>query len=1166
MKAIAEGTFTMEMIENWTGEGENKAALAIQWNAEGETNALVWGYRWDGEATGEKMIRDIAAADPRFFCMTETGTAYGSTIAGLGYDVNKSGDFAVQKDGKIYYPDEEGVIFTGGYGYDGFTCLDPEDYWQSGWYQGYWSYWLKSSDESAWGYSGVGATGRKLTDGCWDGWNFAVNMSSQPWKEMAPAAKNGPTAPSIKIQPESIVVSPGESATFAPEFKGDTLVYQWYKNEIAIPDAKTPHYTIPSVTVEDAGSYYCIVKNILDEISTDTVTLTVGNKNITAIPGSEPNTAIVTYDDSYITYSGLLTIPSTIKLNGSDYSIIGIDNMAFKGCNKLTSIILPDNLTTLGEKAFSGCTALSSIILPNEVEQIGDETFSGCSALTSITVNDKLKSIGRAAFENCIALTDIILPDNVETIGSSTFKNCEKLSSVILGNSITELGDSTFLGCSTLKNIILPSSLQKIGVRSFNGCSSLINVELGHINSIGDVAFNGCTALTSITFPNNLTSIGNYAFFSCTELLSATLGTGVFSVPNYTFNNCSKLATIVLSENITSIGQYAFQNCTSLAALPLTANITQINNYAFKGCTKLTSIEVPDQITSLGTYVFQNCTGITHAKIGSGITTLSNYTFYGCSNLEKVELSEKITSIGSYAFYNCQGLKILPITNAITTIGANAFYGCKGLTSAVLSDNITSLGGSAFYNCSSLEEVTLGSGITKLESSLFRNNSQLKKVVANGIITSLATYTFNGCSALECIYIKSESVPTASSNTFTNVPETCIIFVPETSVNAYKEANYWKNFIISPWLSSLEIVSTTPSMDFGNGEEANIDKDTKTFTITFNRNIVEKDNISATLKFEDELVNDQILTASYADNVLTLNREGERLPAGKYTLVLTTSESVLNITFNVAPWLPELEIVSTTPSMDFGNGEEANIDKDTKTFTITFNRNIVEEDNISATLKLEDELVNDQILTASYADNVLTLNREGERLSAGKYTLVLTTSESVLNITFNVEPWLPELEIVSTTPSMDFGNGEEANIDKDTKTFTITFNRNIVEEDNISATLKLENELVNDQVLTASYTDNVLTLNREGEKLPAGKYTLVLTTSESVLNITFNVINGGVGIENQSSEKIVHTKEYYTINGTALPQPIPGFNIIKITYEDGTVEVSKIYIRSSVNQ
>ena len=1424
MRAIAEGTFTMEMIENWTGEGANKAALVIQWNADNETNALVWGYRWDGEATGEKMIRDIAAADPRFFCMTETGTAYGSTIAGFGYDVNKSGDFAVQKDGTIFYPNEEGVIFTGSYGYDGYTCLDPEDYWQSGWYQGYWSYWLKSSDEGTWGYSGVGATGRKLANGCWDGWNFAIGMQSQPWKELAPAAKNGPTAPSVKVQPESLVVSPGESATFAPEFKGDTLVFQWYKNEVAIPDAKAPHYTIPSVTVEDAGSYYCIVKNILDEISTDTVTLTVGNKDITTIPGSEPNTVTVAYDESYTAYSGTLVIPSTINLNGNDYSVTGIDNMAFKGCKKLTSILLPDHLTTLGDKAFEGCTALSSMILPDEVEYIGAEAFSGCSALTSITINKKLKSIGRAAFENCAVLADITLPDNVETVGSLTFKGCGKLASVTLGKSITELGDSTFLGCSALKNIVLPSAIQNVGTRSFNGCSSLTNVELGQISSIGDAAFNGCTALTSITFPKTLTSIGDYAFSGCTELatvtfengesnlsvlesssmsignyafdgctkintleipdkvtalgnyafnkcealtsvslgnglvsignyafsdckklaavtfgssietigdrafsntqlpsltlpsttkvigdwafyycplssiefnnglqkigsrafygvsvktlnipnsvtslgsyafsncknlssavlgtgitkiedytfnscsqlssiecpsvttigasafasctvlkdiplnnnitalnngafksckaitsvtipnsvasmgtgifdgctglLSATFGTGISRVPNNTFNNCSNLATVVLPENITFIGQYAFAG-TSLTALPLTANITKIDNYAFKECKKLTSIEIPDQITSLGTYVFQNCTGITHAKIGSGMTALPNYLFYGCSSLQAVELSENIKSIGNSVFYNCQKLKEIPLTKAITTIGTSAFYGCKGLTSVVLPDNITSLGGSAFYGCSALEEVILGSGITKLETNLFRNASLLKKVVAKGIITSVATYTFNGCSALESIYIKSQSVPTASSNTFTNVPATCKIFVPEALVDDYKEANYWKNFVISTWLPDLEIVSTTPAMDFGNGEEADIDRDTKTFTVTFNRNIVEEDNVSVALKQEGEPVKDQVLNASYTENVLTLSREGERLPGGKYTLVVTTSESVLNITFNVKPWLPELEIVSTTPAMDFGNGEEADIDRDTKTFTVTFNRNIVEEDNVSVALKLEGEPVKDQVLNASYTENVLTLNREGERLPGGKYTLVVTTSESVLNITFNVKPWLPELEIVSTTPAMDFGNGEEADIDRDTKTFTVTFNRNIVEEDNVSVALKLEDEPVKDQVLNTSYAENVLTLNREGEELAAGKYTLVITTSESVLNITFNVADSGVGIKDQTSEKRVLRKEYYSLNGTVLPRPVSGFNIIKTIYEDGTVEVSKVYIKSLVDK
>lgn len=291
-RAIADGTFTMDMIENWSGEGANRAAFVVQWNAESETSALVWGFRWDGEATGETMARAIAASDPRFFIMTETGTAYGSTVSGFGYDVNKSGDFSITKDGVTLSPDENGIIFSSSYGYDGWTCTDPEDYWQSGWYQRYWSYWLKSSDSDPWGYSGTGITGRKLTDGCWDGWNFSVNMSSQPWKPLAPAPKNGPTAPSVKVQPEDLTVSPGESVTFAPEFKGDSLYFQWYKDEVAIQDAEASSYSIVSAETSDAGRYYCVVSIMLDTISTDTVTLVVGDKSVIAAPGEEPGTAL----------------------------------------------------------------------------------------------------------------------------------------------------------------------------------------------------------------------------------------------------------------------------------------------------------------------------------------------------------------------------------------------------------------------------------------------------------------------------------------------------------------------------------------------------------------------------------------------------------------------------------------------------------------------------------------------------------------------------------------------------------------------------------------------------------------------------------------------------------------------------------------------------------
>ena len=399
--AIADGTFTMDMIVNWSGEGAYRAAFVVQWNAESETSALVWGFRWDGEATGETMARAIAASDPRFFIMTETGTAYGSTVSGFGYDVNKSGDFSITKDGVTLSPDENGVIFSSSYGYDGWTCTDPEDYWQSGWYQGYWSYWLKSSDSDPWGYSGTGITGRKLTDGCWDGWNFSVNMSSRPWKPLAPAPKNGPTAPSVKVQPEDLTVSPGESVTFAPEFKGDSLYFQWYKDEVAIQDAEASSYSIVSAETSDAGRYYCVVSNMLDTISTDTVTLVVGDKSVIAAPGEEPGTALVVYDDSYASFSGILTIPQTILIEGESYTVVGIDDMAFMGCAKLTSVTFPSTLKTIGEGVFYGCSRLTSVELPAQTVSIGNEAFGDCPLLATLSLGEGLKSIGNLDYVSC---------------------------------------------------------------------------------------------------------------------------------------------------------------------------------------------------------------------------------------------------------------------------------------------------------------------------------------------------------------------------------------------------------------------------------------------------------------------------------------------------------------------------------------------------------------------------------------------------------------------------------------------------------------------------------------------------------------------------------------------------------------------------------------------
>ncbi len=163
-----------DKIQRWAGSGNNRAALAIKWDGtQNSGKTLVWGYRWnDGEEpSGEDMLDAIAKADPSFYLIKQSGTAYGSAIGGYGYDTD--GDRMVSvtdPDGKQQYP-RNGLIETGdGYGFDDYTATDADDAWNAGWYSGYWSYWLADNTTDKLGYASTGASGRKLTDGCVDAW------------------------------------------------------------------------------------------------------------------------------------------------------------------------------------------------------------------------------------------------------------------------------------------------------------------------------------------------------------------------------------------------------------------------------------------------------------------------------------------------------------------------------------------------------------------------------------------------------------------------------------------------------------------------------------------------------------------------------------------------------------------------------------------------------------------------------------------------------------------------------------------------------------------------------------------------------------------------------------------------------------------------------------
>ena len=216
----ADASFTFDDIQYWVGNGSNKAALVIEWHDGNRPDAMVWGYRWDGEATGHDMIVAIAQADPRLVLLTQytgwmgytiDGIGYGESILNISYDLegaksepknafkfeppitnpllgqtshpeHPAEDVAAAirqgvQTGVIYHPINAERYGYPSYDYDHWSCSNGI-HWQAGWYYGYWSYFVRSSQTSNFSYSGLGATSRVLTDGCWDAWSWNGNMNT----------------------------------------------------------------------------------------------------------------------------------------------------------------------------------------------------------------------------------------------------------------------------------------------------------------------------------------------------------------------------------------------------------------------------------------------------------------------------------------------------------------------------------------------------------------------------------------------------------------------------------------------------------------------------------------------------------------------------------------------------------------------------------------------------------------------------------------------------------------------------------------------------------------------------------------------------------------------------------------------------------------------------
>ena len=367
------------------------------------------------------------------------------------------------------------------------------------------------------------------------------------------------------------------SIIYLPEY-GDYVIsaYGYAEGQSSATATAWVHYDAEGYTSysrpRDDYYQYFVHNDVLYDILSDS-TVRVSSREI---PATGPSFTLPH------AYQGDILIPSTFDWEGNTYTVVGIGSNAFNdveyGGSGLTSIVIPNTVTFIGDYAFSTCTGLTGIELPGSLVSIGTGAFSGCIGFTRIDFPNSVNTIGNMAFSYCTSLTSLTIPSSVISIGNDAFSYCKSLTSLVVedGNTFYDSRDDCNAIVETASNTLIV------------GCMN--TVIPGTVTAIGRNAFRNCVGLTSIVIPNSVTSIGYGAFEMCSGLVSVTIPNSVTTIADYAFEDCDMLTSVTIPNSVTSIGDCAFAFCGGLTNVTIGESVTLIENLAFQLCPKLTNV------------------------------------------------------------------------------------------------------------------------------------------------------------------------------------------------------------------------------------------------------------------------------------------------------------------------------------------------------------------------------------------------------------------------------------------------------------------------------------------------------------------------------------------------------------------------------------------------
>lgn len=269
----------------------------------------------------------------------------------------------------------------------------------------------------------------------------------------------------------------------------------------------------------------------------------------------------------------------------------------------IISFEFADDVKIIYYGAFRNCEDLASIIIPNSIISIGDYAFSGCRNLISVSIGNGVENIGKQAFGKCYNLTSITIPYGVTNICAYSFYDCISLINVSIPNSVTSIGDYAFYNCNGLTSVTIPNSIANIGNSAFQDCWSLAKVYISDLSAWCNITFNGYNAnplyyaknlyingapATDIRIPNEIKEIKEYAFCNCGNLKNITISNSVTKIGDSAFSGCEGLITATIPDSVTLIRSNTFSGCTGLEELTIKAN--NVSSCAFEDSCKLKKI------------------------------------------------------------------------------------------------------------------------------------------------------------------------------------------------------------------------------------------------------------------------------------------------------------------------------------------------------------------------------------------------------------------------------------------------------------------------------------------------------------------------------------------------------------------------------------------------